>query len=1637
MRCCLRFFFLCLFLAIANALYSQSLGSFDPSGNINPSAETFAVSKYGKLSPAMYTGAMTYSLPLFTYEDPEFSISINLSGYPLPKNDTKSTDHWGYWNGKSVSSIRTILKTQNNGDPVSDLYDQINGTCKEADSAYSLCGALTSITYPTGGTSSIEYEGNTVSRRRTLYADAAVCTPYEVGGIRVKRFTHSTAGYGSMEDHVTYYYSDTPEGTTSGILSQMPRYAAAVNTHYENTSSFGLDARLITFSGAGTGFPSRDGHIGYSAVIEKYEDGSWQRFSFSSAAQVAYCDANDYEGEEIPKRVFGRYDAETAYCSTPLLSPPNIDRRNMRGQIITTELFRSDGVLRKRVSLSYSEDAVTLQGLYVNTAAYYNTFHWSARSPRLSTQAETSFETGGSLVTTRTLSYNSRGQVVCDAVAGTVSAGTVKTYYQYLADNSPSTAIPAAQTAIVTTRSFGSGEKIASKQTLTYSGSNIHPAKHTQYYIQVPPTTTSSTIFTTACGDSYKNRTTSYMYDYRYRLTRVSFHGGDYITYVWNGNHISQKKENGAKTTAYTWKDQVGLASVTAPGGQAENYTYDGRGRLQFVRDADNSALVKYTYFFNNDPGSSSSIYYGGDNYVAEEVYTSANGVYSYKDVTYYNGLGYEEQRVGGSWVSSWEKLVQPIVYDAMRRPDAVEYLPYIVSSSFPEMEADAVSAQAGYYQNNYSETRAYRANTYEETPEGRPLQATKEGTSWTSHPAGVTYRVSSSADSLLRFSFYHSAVNPTVSKNGRVAGSELLCTVETDEDGREVRVFTDNFNRVLCSRTITPEGDGRHADTYYVYDLRDSLVCVIPPEAASLFKKGQKSIFTFGDSFSSGNCFLTWRDGLGWIVGTSAPGGGRITTDYYTNGRIHSVRSAAMDASGIKKVFQYDAYGRITNEYVRDLDENEEVGGWRYYSYYDYSGSGTSFGTTYAFVPDEAAALDEKETTRIKGFLKHEMLRPAPGIDGTSNAGFIRRREYYYDKHGRVIQTVEVDSDGWKARYSTRYDFRGDVIKMAETHFSPSGDSTVLVSTYTRDSRGRVLTYARNLNGTLLSNFYYTYDNMGRLSKLTAGAFERANTYDIHGWLTQSKVTYLGTSLFQENLRYSSPVKTEATALWSGRVSETASTLHGRTEQTYAYHYDNAWRLTSANHFSGNAPVLQEVETGITHDLDGNALAMKRYGESALEDDLTFTYTGGRLISITDAVDSQTYTYSYDANGDMTSDGKKGIQISYNVLNLPDKVMSGTSILAKYEYLIDGSKVSALSGSGAGYKYRGNFLYVVDASGNEQLESIGCDESRIVVIYSNAGVPSYKDYWPVKDHLGSVRTVMDLTTPGNVASKKKEQSDYLTFGTRVARSSTTLNHWRFSGKEEQNICGTDIGLLDFGARYYDPWLSRWITQDPMAHKYAGINPYVYCNGDPVNMVDIKGMSIDDFIFNKSGRYVGRIQTADIDRIVIQSEEGPDIIAQFADVKHDPDAIGMDSYVIFVSDETIASILENSGVNNQNHQGLIKGTKYLLRESDNANLAGEGRMDYIGNGKNLISPERAFYVTYTHRDGFVAHNGYNYGNFLWGAGVAALKIPLFEAIIGSNFYALRRHGELDSRDDQFSIQVGYRWQKAYAKSNKK
>lgn len=69
--------------------------------------------------------------------------------------------------------------------------------------------------------------------------------------------------------------------------------------------------------------------------------------------------------------------------------------------------------------------------------------------------------------------------------------------------------------------------------------------------------------------------------------------------------------------------------------------------------------------------------------------------------------------------------------------------------------------------------------------------------------------------------------------------------------------------------------------------------------------------------------------------------------------------------------------------------------------------------------------------------------------------------------------------------------------------------------------------------------------------------------------------------------------------------------------------------------------------------------------------------------------------------------------------------------------------------------------------------------------------------------------------------------------------TSLSGNRYRYAGKEI--MTAASLGWLDFGARMYDSYTGRWLSQDPLAEKYPSISPYAYCANNPMNLVDPEG----------------------------------------------------------------------------------------------------------------------------------------------------------------------------------------------------
>ena len=100
-------------------------------------------------------------------------------------------------------------------------------------------------------------------------------------------------------------------------------------------------------------------------------------------------------------------------------------------------------------------------------------------------------------------------------------------------------------------------------------------------------------------------------------------------------------------------------------------------------------------------------------------------------------------------------------------------------------------------------------------------------------------------------------------------------------------------------------------------------------------------------------------------------------------------------------------------------------------------------------------------------------------------------------------------------------------------------------------------------------------------------------------------------------------------------------------------------------------------------------------------------------------------------------------------------------------------------------------------------------------------------------DHLGSSSYITNLD--GEVV----QHIEYVPFGEVFIeeRNSIWNTPYLFNAKEFDE----ETGLYYYGARYYDPRLSLWMSTDPMQEKNFLISSYCFAQNDPINIVDYDG----------------------------------------------------------------------------------------------------------------------------------------------------------------------------------------------------
>jgi RHS repeat-associated protein len=458
-------------------------------------------------------------------------------------------------------------------------------------------------------------------------------------------------------------------------------------------------------------------------------------------------------------------------------------------------------------------------------------------------------------------------------------------------------------------------------------------------------------------------------------------------------------------------------------------------------------------------------------------------------------------------------------------------------------------------------------------------------------------------------------------------------------------------------------------------------------------------------------------------------------------------------------------------------------------YTYYDdYSRSDpgdnkwNTYGSELMFVEtlSTVGAETPARSNRTHGMVTGGKVRilPAPGVS-TAQTGTWTEQAGFYDDKGRSIYTVSYDMDQSNlvhAHYTgVQYDFMGRVlISKHKVQNNASGIAQVNKEydrNYYHPQTGQLTkTTHRNEDGLWTTSSLYTYDDLGRVQRKVLGNYGEVQdyNYNIRGQLTGINAVYAETgNKAGESRSYGESLKYDygfgqprydgkvAGMVWRG---STAANMYA-----YGYGYDYGGRLKGADfrRYTGSSWTNSDMDytvSNLQYDGNGNIKSMDQRGTGTTTpvtmDQMSYSYSGNRLRRVEDAQatnygngdfqngNSGSDDYTYDLNGNLTSDANKGItSITYTHFNKPQVVtMTGGKSIA-YSYDASGAKVQERVTDPAlvvkNTSYVGNYVYE-----NNGLRYLLTSEGRSVFDKDHN---TFKDEYFVKDHLGNIRSVVDV----------------------------------------------------------------------------------------------------------------------------------------------------------------------------------------------------------------------------------------------------------------------------------------------------
>jgi RHS repeat-associated protein len=878
-----------------------------------------------------------------------------------------------------------------------------------------------------------------------------------------------------------------------------------------------------------------------------------------------------------------------------------------------------------------------------------------------------------------------------------------------------------------------------------------------------------------------------------------------------DGGHIVRQEDSLGNATTFERDGSGRLLKVVVPGGRSLTLNYDSAGHVASLQGPDSSTVASYAY---DAAGRLSTVAYAdGSGY--SYAYDAHGQILSVTDAA---GVIVESHQYAGNRCVVSERSggverydisygdTTTVVKDALGRTTTYEWTNVGGWLRVGKVTGPGCSSCGA---SGDTETWTYdgqgritthtdgsgRARSYVYNDQGDPISETDAGGNITRHSydydsSGRVRRITSDGPASHRVVDY-SAAGPTAITDTLAPGQERTTTITysalgltgaiTDPSGQ-----TTTFGYSDAGDLTSITDPLSHVVTQR-YDARGRKTAVSDP-------LGHETTFTYDD-----------RDR---VVRRTAPDGSHVDLEYDKGGRHLSTT----DALGRATLGLFDASGRLQ-------------------AAVDPLGAAT----TYRFdAAGNVSALTDTDghATRFEHD-GHNRLSRITYADGSSE-------QRTYDGAGRLA-SVE-DRRGVSTRYS--YDDVGELNQKSYDDGTPTvtysydaaGRLTTATNgsdtlTWTYDMAGDILSEVSAANGTTVSR---DYDLMARRANVSVnGDLIAAYVYD-----AASRLTTVTASFGALRFDYDDANRLVALQLPSGVLS--------------SYAYDERDRLTRVEAHTSSSPV---VDLGYSYDAAGN-----RTGKASADVTEEYTYDAlDRLVNVSrndqpaesysydpvgnriSSIDDGTYTYDernrlktsagtsyqYDGNGNLVSKADvTGVwAYQWNAENQLVSVAQNGATVATFRYDPLGRRIEKqASGLTTRYVYDGrDIIREVRSDGTvfDYVNGPGIDQAL-----ARRSADGSVEYFHA-DALGSIISVTDDTAAITLTRQ------YEAYG---ALQAGAVSGHAFTGREFD----AETGLYYYRARYYDPRLGRFISEDPIAIDVRP-NLYAYVLDSPVNFTDPLG----------------------------------------------------------------------------------------------------------------------------------------------------------------------------------------------------